>query len=101
MTTPGIELAELKSRVEHLEEAVRRLQGQGVAIPTTQGLSERARLLAELKAEGLIRDPLPEELALAAEWDALPEEEKQAVIWELEHLPPGPMVSDIVIEGRR
>ncbi len=102
MTTLGIELAELKIRVEQLEETVRRLQGdhRHIATPLTEGLSERERLLAELKATGLIRNPLPEEVALAAEWDALPEEKKQAVIWELEHLPPGPMASDIIIEGR-
>jgi len=102
MTTLGMELAELKVRVELLEEAVRRLQGdhERIAAPATKGLSERERLLAELKAAGLIRDPLPDEVALAAEWDTMPEEEKQVIIWELEHLPPGPMVSDIVIEGR-
>lgn len=102
MTTLGIKLAELKVRVERLEEAVHRLQGdhKRIATPPTEGLSERERLLAELEATGLIRNPLPEEMALAAEWDALPEEEKQAVIWELEHLPSGPMASDIIIEGR-
>ncbi len=102
MISLRIELAELKIRVGWLEEAMRHLRGdhERIAALPTEGLSERERLLAELKAAGLIRDPLPEEMALAAEWDTLPEEEKKAVIWELEHLPPGPMISDIVIEGR-
>jgi len=102
MTSLGIELAELKIRVEWLEETMRRLLGdrERIAALPIEGLSERERLLAELKVAGLIRDPLPEEMVLAAEWDTLPEEEKQSVIWELEHLPPGPMVSDIVIESR-
>ena len=54
-----------------------------------------------LRDQGLVRDPTPEELRLAAVWDNLPKEEKQAVLWELDHLPPGPMASDIIIENRR
>lgn len=67
----------------------------------TKGLSERERLLAELKAEGLIRDPLPEERALAAQWDALPEEEKQAHIEFMRSLVLDPPLSQIIIENRR
>jgi hypothetical protein len=37
----------------------------------------------------------------AQRWEALSEEEKQAIQWELDHLPPGPMASDIIIENRR
>ncbi len=66
-----------------------------------EGLSEREQVLAELKAEGLIRDPTPEERAHAEQWRALPEDEKQAVIQAMQNLGPGPMLSDIIIQNRR
>jgi hypothetical protein len=62
---------------------------------------DETALIALLKAEGIIRDPTPEELNLAAKWRELPEDEKQAIQWELDHLPPGPMASDIISENRR
>ena len=103
MTTLELELVELKTRIEQLETQVRRLAGDRheVAPPAPGEPLDQEQLLAWLKAEGLVRDPTPEERRLAAEWDALPEEEKQAIRWELDHLPPGPMASDIVIENRR
>lgn len=59
------------------------------------------RVLAELKAEGLIRDLTPQERAAAAQWEALPEEEKEAVIQELRNLELEPMLSEIIIQNRR
>ena len=44
------------------------------------------QVLIELRREGVIRDPIPEELEHAAAWDALSEEEKQAVNTKLAHL---------------
>ena len=102
MTTMELELVELKARVEQLETTVRRLTGSDRVVETPP-LGESptpAQLRTWLKAEGLIREPTPEEQRLAAEWDALPEEEKQAIWQELDHLPPGPMASDIVVENR-
>ncbi len=64
-------------------------------------LLNQEHLLDWLKAEGVVRDPTPEERRLAAEWEALPEEEKQAIAWELDHVPPGPMASDLILENRR
>ena len=61
----------------------------------------RDQLLDWLKAEGVVRDPTPRERQLAAEWAALPEEERQAIRRELDHLPPGPMASDVVLGNRR
>jgi hypothetical protein len=49
----------------------------------------------------MISDPSPLEQEAAERWQALPEEEKQRLRFELDHLPPGPMVSDIVIDQRR
>ncbi len=62
---------------------------------------DQAQLLARLKAEGLVVEPPPEVEAHAEHWWTLPEEEKQAILWELDHLPPGPMVRAIVIKNRR
>lgn len=99
MTTLEQELMELKTRVERLEAVVGRLTGD--ERQPSSGPMDRQRLLTWLKLEGMVRDPTPEERRLAAEWDAMPEEEKQAISRELDHLPPGPMASDLVIEGRR
>jgi hypothetical protein len=59
------------------------------------------QLLVWLKAEGLVRDPTSEERHLAAEWDALPEEEKQAHIRFMHRLVLDPPLSQILIENRR
>jgi len=60
-----------------------------------------AQILAWLKAEGLVRDPTPEERRLAAEWDALPEEGKQDHIRLMQSLVLDPPLSQIIIENRR
>jgi len=103
MTTLELELVELTTRVERLEATVRRLANDGhrVAPPAPGQPLDQEQLLAWLKAEGLIVDPPPVALAHAERWHALSEEERQAIHWELDHLPPGPMASDIVIENRR
>jgi len=104
MTTVEVKLRELETRVMWLEQAVQELCDSGrpslAGENMGKGLSERTCLLAELKAGGLIRDLTPNEQVLAAEWNALPGDEKQAIIRELHNLKPGPMLSDIVIESR-
>jgi hypothetical protein len=106
MAMVEVELRELETRVTWLEQAIRELRGDGgravlVSDEEMESLSEREQLLVELKAEGLIRDLTPEERARAAEWDALPEDEKEAVVQEMRNLKPGPMLSDIIIQNRR
>ncbi len=102
MTNLEQELIELKTRVELLEAEVERLTGnERLRVqPPRSKPTNRRQLLAWLKSEGIVRDPTPEERHLAAEWDALPEQERQAVRQELDHLPPGPLASDLVIENR-
>jgi hypothetical protein len=63
--------------------------------------SDPEQLVAWLKTEGLVRDPTSEERGLAAEWDAVPEEEKQNHIRLMHGLALEPLLSQIIIESRR
>ena len=103
MTNVEVELAALKARVEHLEATVRHLAGdeQTVEALVTGQSPSREQLLAWLKARGVIVELPPEARATAERWRALPEAERQAIQWELDHLPPGPLASEIIIENRR
>jgi hypothetical protein len=103
MTTLELELVDLKARVVRLEKTVRRLVGDEhkVAPPAPGEPLNQEQLLAWLKAEGLVRDPTPEERRLAAEWDALLEEEKQAHIRFMHSLVLDPPLSQIIVEDRR
>jgi hypothetical protein len=102
VATVEVELRELKARVGRLEQIVRELRGDSIPSPAEmEDLSEREQAFAILKAEGLIRDLTSEEQALAAEWRALPEEEKQAHIRLMRSLVLDPPLSQIIIENRR
>ena len=103
MTALEMELIRLKTRIERLEAAVEHLtkDAHRPSPPSPDKPMNQEQLLAWLKAEGIVRDPTPAERQLAAEWDALPEEERQAIRRELDHLPPGPMASDLVLDSRR
>jgi hypothetical protein len=97
------ELREFKVRVERLEATVRQLadNAQPVTSPEPDQLADQAQLLAWLKTEGLARHPTAEEQRLAAEWDALPEEEKQAHLRFMRSLSLDPPLSQIISESRR
>ena len=103
MTTLEREVVELKARVEYLEAVVRQLVGKvrqtGPAVLDEP--LDLEQLLARCKAEGVVRDPTPEERRLAEEWDALPEEEKQAHIRVMQHLVLDPPLSQILTGNRR
>ena len=104
MTTMELEseVAEIKSRLRRLETALQtHLRVQGDKQQTPNPPLSNVELLAWMRAEGLVIDPPPDALIHAARWRAMPEAEKQTVLWELDHLPPGPMASDIIIESRR
>jgi hypothetical protein len=56
----------------------------------------RSQVSDELRQEGLIRDPSPEELEHAAAWDSLPEAEKRNIDEELDALHLDPLLSEII-----
>ena len=58
-------------------------------------------IIAELRREGMILEPTPEMLAMAAKWDALSEQEKQRHREEMDALRLDPPLSQIIIDSRR
>jgi len=98
-----LELLEIKARLERLERRVRQLAGEEEEVPPPMpGVPpDPQHLIAWLRSQGLIREPTPEERQLAAEWDALPEEEKEAHIRLMHSLVLDPPLSQIIIESRR
>lgn len=103
MTTIERELIELKARVKRLETQV-----YGTAKPEALAQSSSAgeppdpeQLLTWLEAKGVIRPPTPEEHRLAAEWDTLLEDEKQAHLDFMNSLQLNPPLSQIIIQNRR
>ena len=103
MATLERETGELKERVERLEAVIRWLVGhesQGT-LPISEKAAKQEQLLAWLKTQGFIREPTPEERRLAAEWNALTAEEKQAHIHCMDHLILDPPLSQIISDQRR
>jgi len=96
-------LEELHARVERLEITVRQLESPNrqPTSPAAKPISTQQQDLNWLKAEGLIRDPTPEELRVAAQWDSLGEEEKQGHIRLVQSLSLDPPLSQILSENRR
>ncbi|RMF32653.1 MAG: hypothetical protein D6759_08020 [Chloroflexi bacterium] len=106
-----ITLEELEARVQALERTVaelRRERGEPspVAEPPIWLLEGREptrdEIIAWLEAHGMsVSEPTPEEMALAAEWDALSEEEKQAHRAYMDSLELDPPLSEIILQNRR
>jgi hypothetical protein len=96
-------IRELTNRIEILEREVRSLR---LSLVRKGMLEEREivqasppdmrQVLAELRQEGLIRDPVPEELEHAAAWDSLPEAKKRSIDKELDALHLDPLLSEII-----
>jgi hypothetical protein len=93
------EIDNLKRRVALLEAMVaRQIQADDEG---AQPLKQQNELIAWLQAEGLIAEPPPTAWLHAQRWHERPDTEKRKILRALDHLPPGPMASDIVIESRR
>jgi hypothetical protein len=100
MTVLELEVKELRERVERLEARLGWLKTG--ARPAEPSMSpDQEQLLTALRAEGVIIDPPAVLREQAAVWQALPEDEREAVSQGLDNLPAGPMASDIIIDGRR
>jgi len=103
VTTLAQEVMNLKIRLAHLEAVVRHLAGDTPQArdPVLTTPLDPAELLVCLKVHGLVRDPTAEECRVAAEWDALSDEDKQAHIDSVQRLALDPLLSQIIIEQRR
>jgi hypothetical protein len=103
MTSLEREVGELKARLDRLEAIVHALAGGAhkAALPATGDPQNQEHLLAWLKAQGLVRDPTPEERRVAAEWDTLADAEQQAHIHLMRSLALDPPLSAVLIENRR
>lgn len=97
------EVEALRTRLDRLETTNRRQivgKGDTAGISTESESLESEQILAGLQAKGLVRVPTPEERRLAAEWDMLSEEEKQAHICFMPELVLDPPLSDVIAENR-
>ena len=104
------EIRALKERVLHLELEIQLLTFEksvaempAIYVTPSAKISKSVtnkELLKWMQAEGVYRQPTKAELGLSAEWEALPSEEKEEVLRELNHLPPGSTASDIIAENR-
>jgi hypothetical protein len=65
-----------------------------------RALSENERGIEILRRAGAIREMTPEEKKIAAEWDALPEEEKREVTETLRRVRLDPPLSQLIHEMR-
>ncbi len=93
---------ELEKRVEALERIVEDSHAEPPHLPENPDEWTREDVIAFLRSQGVqISEPTPEELRLAAEWDALSEEEKQAHRAYMDSLQLDPPLSQIIIQNRR
>jgi len=113
MATTAAELKRIQTKIKKLETQVaqlrRVLREQGL-LPDGKGavsrkgareMSERERVREILRRAGVTREMTPEEKQLAAEWDALSEEEKREVEETLRRLHLDPPLSQLIHEMRR
>jgi len=103
MVTLEQEVMELKTRLAHLEAVIRHMVNDTFQAggPMPGAPLDQNQILTWLKAQGLIRDPTAEECRVAAEWDVLSDEDKQAHIDSMQRLVLNPPLSQIIIEQRR
>jgi hypothetical protein len=102
MATLAQEVKDLKIRLARLEAIIQRL------VPDTPPTEEvgtlapldQTQLVAWLKRQGLARDPTAEERRVAAEWEALPEHDKQTHIAAMHNLHLNPLLSEILMAQR-
>ena len=102
MTPLEQQVGEFKARLDYLEAIVRSLTGDAhkAVPPVAREPQNQEHLLAWLKAQGLVREPTPEEHRTASEWDTLSEAERQSHIHFMHNLALNPPLSQVLIENR-
>ena len=100
------EVAAIHTRLGRLERAVRQFVDQQPNFSITEGITEDndvgdEELWVWMRNAGLIREPSAEEMRIALEWDALPEDEKNAHVRLMDDLALEPLLSEIIMESRR
>ena len=113
MATTREELEQLRKEVRKLktenaeirrilrENGLRPKNGKRTGPKDLRGLSERERGIEILRRAGAIREMTPEEEKLAAEWRALPEEEKREAEEALRNVKIDPPLSQLIHDMRR
>jgi hypothetical protein len=95
-------LEELEKRVEALERIVKDSHAEPPHLPENPDEWTREDVIAFLRSQGVqVGELPPEALALAREWEELPEEEKAAHRAYLDSLKLDPPLSEIIIRNRR
>ncbi len=95
-------LEELEKRVTVLERLVASPRAETLTLPENPDEWTRDDAIAFLRSRGIqVSEPTGAELALAAEWEAMSEEDKQAHRDYMDSLELDPPLSQIIIENRR
>lgn len=103
MKTSATSTLTLESVEQRLNEALTNLQHLAADVAKLRHAESppephnpQEELIAQLYSEGVIVHPSPEMLAIGAEWDAVPEEEKRALDETLRNLQLDPPVSEMI-----
>jgi hypothetical protein len=97
-----MEVAEIKTRLHRVERALRKQTNSARHGSPPQDLPmNNEDLLAWMREHGLVSDPVPDDVRLAAQWDDLSDEEKDAHVRLMHGLALDPSLSEIIIEQRR
>ena len=103
------EIKELKRRLARVERvrnderrsAPRKIARTVAPLGVRRKRNENAMALEIARRAGLLAELPPEAKARAAEWRALPEEERKRILDEFYNLKLDKQLSDIIIENRR
>ena len=100
---PRRELSERERAIQVLERAKATreiIPAQENQSPTSRPPKTNKEIIKLLKSKGLIGEPTEEEKRLAAEWRALPEEEKEKVNQALRNIRLDQTVAELIAEVR-
>lgn len=89
---------EVLAEVEQLLESLVNKTGREVPLPTEEAAVER--LLADMREQGVLAEPTAEVLAQIEEWQAMPEQQRDATIQELRNLRLNPPLSEVITRLR-